>query len=160
MKLATLLYVKNSRGEYLLMERAKNPNMGLISPPGGKLKTDEAESPFGCAVREFEEECGIKTVTQDWELTGIVTEDNYPGIGNIMIFLLSYKNPVDELPKDSIEGKFVFVHPDNFKDHKIPETDKLFIWKFVLDTENVESKPFSLKIDCNKEPFEGISEAP
>ena len=160
MKLATLLYVKNSRGEYLLMERAKNPNMGLISPPGGKLKTDEVESPFGCAVREFEEECGIKTETQDWKLTGIVTEDNYPGIGHIMIFLLSYNNPVNELPPDSIEGKFIFIHPDNFSNFKIPETDKLFIWKFVLESIDRASGPFSLRIDCNSEPFQGISETP
>ena len=150
MKLATLLYVTNPKGEYLLMERAKDPNKGLISPPGGKLHTDRAESPAECAVREFEEECGIKTQTKDWELIGTVTENNYPNIGHILIFLFKLKIPVNELPPDSREGRFVFVDPADLDKMNIPETDKLFIWKNVLYTENGY---FSLKIDCNTNPY-------
>jgi ADP-ribose pyrophosphatase YjhB (NUDIX family) len=37
MKLATLLYIRNSVGEYLLMKRKRNPNQGLLSPPGGNF---------------------------------------------------------------------------------------------------------------------------
>lgn len=140
----------NSKGEYLLMERAKDPNKGLISPPGGKLHTDDAESPAECAVREFYEECGIATQTKDWALIGTVTENNYPGIGHILIFLFRLKNKIEELPEESIEGKFIFVNPSDFDVINIPETDKLFIWKFVLQDEN---SFFSLKIDCNTIPF-------
>jgi 8-oxo-dGTP pyrophosphatase MutT (NUDIX family) len=137
------------------MERAKDPNKGLISPPGGKLHSDEAESPVECAVREFEEECGIKTQTKDWELAGIITEDNYPGIGHILIFLYRLKTFVNELPKESVEGGFLFVDPADLDKKNIPETDKLFIWKFVLNSDNGF---FSLKIDCNSEPFTCITE--
>jgi 8-oxo-dGTP diphosphatase len=154
-KLATLLYVTNSKGEYLLMERANDPNKGLISPPGGKLHPDEVESPAECAVREFEEECGIKTNTTDWELIGIVTEDNYPGIGHIMLFLFKLKNPIDKLPPLSREGKFIFVYPAELNKLNIPETYKLFIWNYVLSS---EKKFFSLKIDCNTTPFTCILE--
>lgn len=136
------------------MERAKDPNKGLMSPPGGKLMFDKAESPFECAAREFEEECGIKTRTNDWELSGIVTEDNYPGIGHIMIFLMTLSNPVDDLPVESIEGKFRFVDPAYLEKENIPETDKLFIWENVLNNDGF----FSLKIDCNKQPFSGVIE--
>lgn len=136
------------------MERAKDPNKGLISPPGGKLMHDKAESPFECAAREFEEECGIKTHTKDWTLSGIVTEDNYPAIGHILIFLMTLNQPVDELPEESIEGKFKFVNPANLDTENIPETDKLFIWKNVLNNNCF----FSLKIDCNTQPFSGIIE--
>lgn len=133
------------------MERAKDPNKGLVSPPGGKLHLDEAESPAECAVREFEEECGIKTNTNDWDLIGIITEDNYPGIGHILIFLFRLKKNIDELPPLSREGKFIFVDPADLDKANIPETDKLFIWNYVL---NGEKKFFSLKIDCNSAPFE------
>ena len=60
MKLATLLYIRNSKGEYLLMERRRDPNKGLMSPPGGKLDMEKAESPTACALREAYEECRIK----------------------------------------------------------------------------------------------------
>ena len=51
-KLATLLYCFNHRDEVLLLERAQEPNLGLWSPCGGKLRTDTGESPYACACRE------------------------------------------------------------------------------------------------------------
>ena len=68
MKLATLLYIKNDNGDYLLLERVKNPNKGLFSPPGVKLDVHLAESPIECAVREANEECGIESNNEDWKL--------------------------------------------------------------------------------------------
>ena len=59
MKLATLLYIKNDNGDYLLLERVKHPNKGLLSPAGGKLDVHLAESPVECAVREAQEEIGL-----------------------------------------------------------------------------------------------------
>ncbi len=55
-KVATLLYCFNERDEILLLERAQEPNRGLWSPCGGKLHTDEGESPYACACREAHEE--------------------------------------------------------------------------------------------------------
>lgn len=150
MKLATLLYIKNSEGDYLLLKRAKNPNMGFLSPPGGKLKTDIAESPFQCAVREASEECGIDSKTNDWKLLGIVTEKNYPNIGNIMMFLLEYNKPLDKLPADFAEGSFEFVPQSEIMKAPIPESDKLFIWNFVLGNNDTF---FSISIDCDQSPF-------
>ena len=150
MKLATLLYIKNSRGDYLLLKRNKNPNMGFLSPPGGKLKTDIAESPFQCAVREAYEECGIVSEPKDWKLLGIVTEKNYPNIGNIMMFLLEFNKPLNTVPKEFEEGIFEFVPKSDIMKSYIPESDKLYIWNFVLRNNDTF---FSISIDCDKSPF-------
>ncbi len=124
--------------------------MGFLSPPGGKLKTDIAESPFQCAVREASEECGIDSKTTDWKLLGIVTEKNYPNIGNIMMFLLEYNKPVDKIPADFPEGSFEFVKETEIMKALIPESDKLYIWNFVLGNNDTF---FSISIDCDKSPF-------
>ncbi|MCU0372210.1 MAG: NUDIX hydrolase [Ignavibacteria bacterium] len=150
MKLATLLYIRNSKGEYLLLERANQPNKGLLSPPGGKLHLNDAESPFRCAVREASEECGITSKTSDWKLLGIITEKNYPHIGNIMLFLFEYKKLLNKLPPDFNEGRFRFVPENEILQSEIPETDKLYIWKFVLNKDNGF---FSVSIDCDKTPY-------
>ena len=44
-KIATLLYCFNEQDEILLLERAQEPNRGMWSPCGGKLKMDNGESP-------------------------------------------------------------------------------------------------------------------
>lgn len=153
LKLATLLYIQNSDDQYLLLERSKEPNKGLLSPPGGKLES--AESPFGCAVREAKEECGIDSITSDWKMLGIVTEKNYPEIGDIMVFLMAYKKKFEFLPQDFNEGKFRFISKNDIPNSSIPESDKLFIWKFVLNSVQI---PFSIFINCNKNPFECVDE--
>lgn len=131
------------------MERKKHPNKGLMSPPGGKLKQDEPESPSMCAVREFSEECSIESNECDWKLKGIVTEKNYPTVGNIMIFLMEYNLPVDELPADCNEGSFHFIHPDKFNNYKIPVSDKQFLWKNVIGS---NGEVFILGLDCSDYP--------
>ena len=155
MKFATLLYIKNTKGDYLLIERVKEPNMGFLSPPGGKLNIEEVESPIACAVREAFEECNIKSHPNDWKLLGIVTEKAYPNVGDIMIFCFEYLNKVDTLPTNSNEGNFIFVNPDEIKYAHIPDTDKLFIWNYVLDN---KSNLFSIYIDCETEPYKCIIE--
>lgn len=149
MKLATLLYIQNESGEYLLMERLKNPNKGLISPPGGKVETLLAESPVCCAVREAKEECNLDTNANDWKLIGIVTEKDYPHIGNVMIFLMEYRFRIKSLPENFEEGNYLFIHPDNFNNHKIPETDKKFTWSRIFKKSN---EPFFISLDCTDFP--------
>jgi 8-oxo-dGTP diphosphatase len=147
---ATLLYIKNPQGGYLLLERSNEPNRGLLSPPGGKLHIHDAESPYQCAVREAGEECGIDSKETDWMLRGIITEKNYPKIGDIMLFLFEYKHSIDILPPAFSEGKFTFIDKKDILKSNIPETDKLYIWNFVLqDT----GRFFSVYIDCESSPY-------
>lgn len=133
------------------MKREREPNKGLLSPPGGKLNTDISEPPLKCAVREAFEECGLESQTSDWILIGIVTEKDYPGIGNIMMFLFEYKGVIDVLPDRSNEGSFYFMKYEDIMKADIPLTDKLYIWNFVY---NRKKEVFHIYIDCSKEPFE------
>ena len=150
MKLATLLYIKNEKDEYLLMERLKDPNKGLMSPPGGKLDTEIPETPGECAAREAFEECKIESKPDDWKLLGIISEKNFPGIGNIMIFLMEYRIPLNELPEKCNEGEFFFIHPDKFFDYEIPVTDRLFMWEKIL---NANGEVFMMNLDCSNYPL-------
>jgi len=153
LKLATLLYIKNQKGEYLLMERLKDPNKGLMSPPGGKLIAEIAETPAECASREGFEECKIISKPEDWKLLGIISEKNFPGIGNIMIFLMEYKVLLSELPDKCNEGEFFFIHPDKFFDYDIPVTDRKFMWEKIL---NNDGELFMMSLDCSRYPVLSI----
>jgi 8-oxo-dGTP diphosphatase len=150
LKLATLLYIKNSNGDYLLLERSNEPNKGLLSPPGGKLHLNNAESPYACAIREAKEECNIDSVPSDWKLLGIITEKNYPKIGNIMLFLFEYNTVIDEKPDDFNEGNYIFIPAEQILNSNIPESDKLFIWNFVLKN---NKRFFSIHLDCDESPY-------
>ena len=150
MKLATLLYIKNSNGDYLLLERSNEPNKGLLSPPGGKLHLYDSESPFACAIIEAKEECKIESNPKDWKLLGIITEKNYPKIGNIMLFLFKYKHTIIEKPDDFNEGKYFFIPEKQILKSNIPESDKLYIWNFVLRDND---RFFSIHLNCDENPY-------
>jgi len=155
MKLATLLYIKNDNGDYLLLERVKNPNKGLFSPPGGKLDIHLAESPIECAVREAYEECGIDSKNEDWKLIGIMTEKEFPHIGNIMVFLFEFKKRVNTIPPEFHEGKFHFVPESELMSSHIPETDKKYIWSSILQNKEQKMRNeevFFLNMDCTNYP--------
>jgi len=67
-----------------------------------------------------------------------------------MMFLLEYNKPVDKLPADFPEGSFEFVKETEIMKALIPESDKLYIWNFVLGNNDTF---FSISIDCDKSPF-------
>jgi len=151
MKLATLLYIKNDNGDYLLLERVKHPNKGLFSPAGGKLDIHLAESPIECAVREAHEECGIVSKNEDWKLIGIMTEKEFPHIGNIMVFLFEFKKRINIVPPEFHEGKFHFVPEKEIMSSNIPETDKKYIWSSILQNKECD-EVFFLNMDCTNYP--------
>src|SRR5271157_5971839 len=86
-QIATLLYVFNERDEILLLERAQEPNRGLWSPCGGKLKMDLGESPYACASREAQEEIRLELAPADLHLAGLVSEHGYQGRTHWLMFL-------------------------------------------------------------------------
>src|SRR4051812_15597405 len=80
-KIAVLVYVFNDEGKLLLLHRRKPPNKDLYSPIGGKLEQQLGESPYGCALREIQEEIGIELGLDDIRMLGIVSERAYAGGG-------------------------------------------------------------------------------
>ncbi len=132
-QISTLLYCFNEQDEVLLMERAQEPNLGLWSPCGGKLKTDIGESPYACACREADEELGLALSTRDLHLAGIVSEHGYLGQSHWLMFLFEVKKRLQTLPPPHREGRFRFFTRAELKDLRLPETDRESIWPWFWE---------------------------
>jgi len=127
-KLATLLYCFNERDDVLLLERTQEPNRGLWSPSGGKLRTDTGESPYACACREAHEELGLALSPPDLHLTGLTSEHGYQGQSHWLMFLFEVKCKLTVLPPLHREGRFQFFPRAALDGLNIPQTDREQIW--------------------------------
>ena len=127
-KISSLLYCFNQRDEILLMQRARAPNRGLWSPPGGKLKTELGESPFACACREAQEETGLRLTPADLHLTGIISEAGYQGQAHWLMFLFAVRRCLTELPPPHDEGRFQFFTRAALENLPLPATDREQLW--------------------------------
>ena len=127
-RISTLLYCFNERDEVLLLERAQEPNRGLWSPSGGKLKMDIGESPYACACREAKEELGLDIGPADLHLTGVVSEHGYQGQSHWLMFLFEVKPRLKAVPPDHAEGKFQFFPRAALGNVNLPQTDREQIW--------------------------------
>ena len=126
--IATLLYAFNERGEVLLLERAQEPNRGLWSPCGGKLRTETGESPYACACREAAEELGLTLTPGDLHLTGLASEHGYQGQAHWLMFLFEIKPRLNSLPPPHREGRFAFFSQAELDSLSIPQTDREQLW--------------------------------
>jgi 8-oxo-dGTP diphosphatase len=127
-KIATLLYCFNEQDDVLLMEREQEPNLGLWSPPGGKLKQDTGESPHTCAAREAHEEIAISLRPNHLQLTGIVSEPGYAGQAHCLIFIFEFKKKITATPQNISEGRFQFFSREQLDDISLPQTDREMVW--------------------------------
>ena len=129
-KISVLVFVRDTIGRHLLIERLREPNKNLFSPIGGKLEMALGESPFECAVRETREEIGLSLRESDLHLFAMISEKSYEGGTHWLMFLFDCRPRLDALPPDISEGVFHFVSADEILSGKIPvpETDKVFIW--------------------------------
>jgi 8-oxo-dGTP diphosphatase len=127
-QITTLLYCFNERDDVLLLERAQEPNRGLWSPGGGKLRTDTGESPHACACREAKEELALDLGPSDLHLTGIVSEHGYQGQSHWLMFLFEVKPRLTSLPPAHREGRFQFFPRPALASLKMPQTDREQIW--------------------------------
>jgi len=132
-KIATLLYCFNEHDEVLLLERAQEPNRGCWSPPGGKLHTDDGESPYACACREAHEELGLTIRPTDLHLTGIISEHGYQGNAHWLMFLFEVKRKLSKLPASHREGSFQFFAREALGKLKLPQTDRESIWRWFWE---------------------------
>jgi len=127
-KIAVLVFIKNDRGEHLLLLRAKPPNLGSWSPIGGKLETAIGESPFECAARETGEETGLEIMPADLHLFAMIAEKAYEGDAHWLLFLFECKRPISSLPPAMAEGRFGFFARDEIDTLPLPETDRTALW--------------------------------
>lgn len=127
-KIAVLCYLFDQDGRVLLLHRRKPPNRDLYSPVGGKLETDQGESPTACAVREIAEETGLTVAANDLHLTGIVSESGFANQMHWLMFLYEVTHPVTVTRTSFDEGTLEWHSPDAIADLPIPETDRDVIW--------------------------------
>jgi len=127
-KVSTLLFCFNEQDDVLLLLRAQEPNRGLWSPCGGKLKMETGESPFACACREAQEELGVHLRPADLHLTGLVSESGYGGAAHWLMFLFEVRRRFVGVPPAIEEGRFAFHAPVALAGLAIPQTDRDQIW--------------------------------
>ena len=145
-KIAVLVFIKNDKGEHLLLLRAKPPNLGTWSPIGGKLETAIGESPFECAVRETAEETGHHVSIPDLHLFAMIAEKAYEGDAHWLLFLFDCRLPITTLPPAMNEGRFAFFARAEIDTLELPETDRTALWP-IYDTHHAGF--VALRADCD-----------
>ena len=137
-KLATLCYVKKG-GRTLMIYRSKRKgdiHCGKWNGLGGKF--EPGESPEECAIREIEEESGLKV--KSIKMKGFITFPLFDGKDDWYVFLFTAEDFVGELI-DSPEGKLEWIPNEKLREINLWDGDKIFIpWLF-------EEKFFSAKFN-------------
>lgn len=140
MKIATLCYVKHD-GKTLMIHRIKKKNdmhQGKWNGLGGKLEA--GESPEECAIREINEECGLRVVHP--LLKGVLTFPAFDDFEDWYVFVFLVKEFEGELT-DSREGYLSWIPDAELLNLTLWEGDRIFLpWldqtgffsgKFVYD---------------------------
>ncbi len=152
-RIAVLCYLYDEAGRVLLLHRRKAPNAGMYSPIGGKLEVATGEGPHDCAIREIEEEAGIRLPHEDVHLAGIVSETAYQNETHWLIFLFESLRPIrhEEIAAMEFdEGVLEWVEADRVAELDIPATDREVMWPMVR---RHRRGFFMVHIDCRTEPF-------
>lgn len=149
-KISVLVFIENHAGEQLLMLRAKQPNLGVWTPIGGKLEMATGESPLQCAVRETAEETGLMVPEVDMHLFAMIAEKAYQGETHWLMFLFRCRRPIDRLPPDIAEGRFAFHSREAIRHLSIPETDQAALWPIF---DQYRDGFVSLRADCSVSPI-------
>jgi len=150
-KISVLVFIENPAGEQLLMLRAKQPNLGVWTPIGGKLEMATGESPLQCAIRETAEETGLVVDEKDLHLFAMIAEKAYQGDTHWLMFLFHCKRPIAALPPNISEGTFAFWSREAIKGLAIPETDQAALWPIF---DRYRDRFVSLRADCSVSPIQ------
>ena len=138
MKLTTLCYIENERGEYLMLHRTKKENdlnQGKWIGVGGKF--EDAETPEECLLREVYEETGL--TLDDYRFRGIVTFLSDEWEGEYM-HLFTARTSAEPL-KDCPEGVLKWVPKNEVLNLRLWEGDRIFLKELVE-----HGRVFSLKL--------------
>jgi 8-oxo-dGTP diphosphatase len=150
-KISVLVFIENGANEQLLLLRAKQPNLGVWTPIGGKLEMTTGESPFECAIRETKEETGLVVKQEDLHLFAMIAEKAYQGSTHWLMFLFHCKKPISAIPVDFDEGQFGFFSREAIRTLAIPETDKAALWPIF---DQYKDGFVSLRADCSVSPIQ------
>jgi len=140
MKLATLCYVTDRKTDSTLMlhrvKKANDYHEGKWNGLGGKF--EQGESPEECAIREIEEECGLKV--KSVKMKGFITFPLFDGKEDWYVFLFAADDFEGNLI-DSPEGNLMWIKNEKLTELNLWDGDKIFIpWLF-------QNKFFSAKFN-------------
>jgi 8-oxo-dGTP diphosphatase len=146
-KIASMVILKHG-SKYLLLKRARDPNIGKYLPVGGKL--DPNETPMACAIRETKEETGISIENPKFCGTLIETSPvNY----NWMCYI--YIAKIDDMtPPDCNEGKLEWIDESQLATVPTPPTD----WHIYQYVKAGRHFAFSASYDANLKMIEMVDE--
>jgi 8-oxo-dGTP diphosphatase len=147
-KISSLIYLRDTSGRLLLMQRNKAPNKGLWSPIGGKLEMGTGESPYEAAAREVHEEIGLRIETGELHLFSLIAEKNYEDRCHWLMFLFDCRRPLEKLPAPISEGTFAFFEEAEIADLAVPETDRQSLWTIYFKW---RSDFIALRADCRSD---------
>jgi 8-oxo-dGTP diphosphatase len=126
MKLATLCYVMDKKSDSTLMiHRVKKENdyhKGKWNGLGGKF--EQGESPEECAIREIEEESGLKV--KSVKMKGFITFPMFDGKDDWYVFLFTSDDFSGELI-DSPEGNLEWIPNKKLTKINLWDGDKIFL---------------------------------
>ena len=130
MKLATLCYVIDKRNNATLMiyrnKKQNDYHKGKWNGLGGKFNL--GESPEECAIREIEEESGLKVKSVN--MRGFITFPLFDGKDDWYVFLFTADEFEGELI-DSTEGRLEWISNEKLTKINLWDGDKIFIpWLF------------------------------
>ena len=130
MKLATLCYVIDKKNNFTLMiyrnKKQNDYHEGKWNGLGGKF--EPGESPEECAIREIEEESGLKVASL--RMKGFITFPLFDGKDDWYVFLLTADEFAGELI-DSPEGRLEWIPNEKLTEINLWDGDKIFIpWLF------------------------------
>ena len=104
------------------IKKAKDMHEGKWNGLGGKL--ENGESPQECAVREIEEESGLRV--SDPQLRGVLTFPAFDGVEDWYVFVFTANQFTGELI-DSPEGVLAWVDDEKLFDLNLWAGDKIFM---------------------------------
>jgi 8-oxo-dGTP diphosphatase len=121
---ATLCYLKKSKKTLMLLRNKKENDMheGKYNGLGGKM--EPGETPKECAIREVEEESGLRM--QDPRLRGVITFPEFSKGRTWHVFIFTCSNFKGK-QIESKEGDLVWVEDSDLLSLNLWEGDKVFI---------------------------------
>jgi 8-oxo-dGTP diphosphatase len=130
MKLATLCYVMDKQNNSTLMiyrdKKENDYHKGKWNGLGGKF--DPGETPEECAIREIEEESGLRV--KSVKMRGFITFPLFDGKEDWYVFLFTADEFEGKLI-DSPEGHLAWILNNKLTEINLWDGDKIFIpWLF------------------------------
>lgn len=135
--ICSFLLAINENNDFLINIRAKQPFINYFNIPGGKV--DLGETTIECAIRELEEETGIKA--NNVKLKAIVEKMTYNQNNELIHHIIGYfyisREFEGNLIKNNEEGINKWININELKKNKrFPELD-YFIPKFLENNKEI-----------------------